>query len=64
MASFGPNGLEDVFFDTFEQAESRGLAPPSAAVPVPVPRTGTGAKEKGASPHPQRIDGCSKSFRD
>ena len=35
MASFGPNGLEDVFFDTFERAESRGLAPPSAAVPVP-----------------------------
>jgi hypothetical protein len=64
MASFSPNGLEDIFFDTIERAESRGLAPPSAAVPVPAPRTGTGDKKKGAIPHPRRIDGCSKSFRE
>jgi hypothetical protein len=36
--------------------EARGLAPPSAAVPVPVPlRTGTGVKKKGASPQ-QYVD--------
>jgi len=37
-------------------SEAKGLALPSAAVPVPLLRRGTGTKMKGASPQ-QNVDG-------